>query len=463
MAEQEGELWHQLESLKSSKRDLVHRITALKQQIMAIESQEKDAIQGLEREQTALEGEHRTQMEQLQEDQEKINHLKHQQHTMLDRTARQREREQKAIEREREKLLMLEERQHQLVQQMRDNNHAASGGGTGDSPTFSPSPPITPLSLLHPPSPTTPTSDLARLRESLQRELENQRRIFDDLEFQQLEAEARFEEEKERLGHKLMQDQQQLLVKYKAREDRLQEIDSQQKEMVGGVKATLETLERDRLQLIDTFNKEKRSAAEVQARIAEVSRMLSLPPSSADPDADTDAEAEAAASSDQPDSSSTFKASSPAHIEDRSDSARNLFLNTHFLNFEVGVPEGDRGAEGRTTPGGKEDSEKSSILQQIERNRSLFMEQQGGFIMDQERRRIEELRRRAADEGRALWEERRLREANCKSFNSLESEDSSIASSCDTPSEKETRVYLTTKSLTFHRTLTRHSWLYSTT
>ena len=59
--------------------------------------------------------------------------------------------------------------------------------------------------------------------------------------------------------------------------------------------------------------------------------------------------------------------------------------------------------------------------------------------MDQERRRIEELRRRAADEGRALWEERRLREANCKSFNSLESEDSSIASSCDTPSEKETR------------------------
>lgn len=63
----------------------------------------------------------------------------------------------------------------------------------------------------------------------------------------------------------------------------------------------------------------------------------------------------------------------------------------------------------------------------------------GGFIMDQERRRIEELRRRAADEGKAMWEaERRLREANCKSFNSIESEDSSVSSSCDTPSEKET-------------------------
>lgn len=69
----------------------------------------------------------------------------------------------------------------------------------------------------------------------------------------------------------------------------------------------------------------------------------------------------------------------------------------------------------------------------------LLFEYAGGFIMDQERRRIEELRRRAADEGKAMWEERRLREANCKSFNSLESEDSSIASSCDTPSEKDTR------------------------
>ena len=31
----------------------------------------------------------------------------------------------------------------------------------------------------------------------------------------------------------------------------------------------------------------------------------------------------------------------------------------------------------------------------------------GSLIIDQERRRIEELRRRAADEGRAQWEERR--------------------------------------------------------
>lgn len=61
-------------------------------------------------------------------------------------------------------------------------------------------------------------------------------------------------------------------------------------------------------------------------------------------------------------------------------------------------------------------------------------------MIEQEKKRIEELKRRAADEGRAQWEERKLREANCKSFNSLESEDSSVASSCETPSEKETSL-----------------------
>lgn len=86
-------------------------------------------------------------------------------------------KEQRAIEREREKLLMLEERQHQLLQQLRSNNEDTNAN-------FSSSP-TTPVSLLNP---TTSTSELATLRESLQRELENQRRIFDDLEFQQLEV-----------------------------------------------------------------------------------------------------------------------------------------------------------------------------------------------------------------------------------------------------------------------------------
>ncbi len=63
----------------------------------------------------------------------------------------------------------------------------------------------------------------------------------------------------------------------------------------------------------------------------------------------------------------------------------------------------------------------------------------GNSVIEEERRRLYELKVKAAQEVRAQWEEKRARqEANYKSFNSLESEESSVASS-DAPSEKETR------------------------
>lgn len=68
----------------------------------------------------------------------------------------------------------------------------------------------------------------------------------------------------------------------------------------------------------------------------------------------------------------------------------------------------------------------------------------GNAVIEEQRKHLEALKKRAADEVRAQWEERKMREANCKSFNSLESEESSIDSSCETtPSEKETRLVVT--------------------
>ena len=57
-----------------------------------------------------------------------------------------------------------------------------------------------------------------------------------------------------------------------------------------------------------------------------------------------------------------------------------------------------------------------------------------GEVIEEERRRLSELKQRAAQQGKVQWEERKLREVNCNSF---ESEDSSIGSSGT--SEKETR------------------------
>ena len=60
-------------------------------------------------------------------------------------------------------------------------------------------------------------------------------------------------------------------------------------------------------------------------------------------------------------------------------------------------------------------------------------------MIEEERRRLYDLKLKAAQEVKAQWEEKKQRESNnYKSFNSLESEDSSVTSS-DAPSEKETR------------------------
>ena len=53
-------------------------------------------------------------------------------------------------------------------------------------------------------------------------------------------------------------------------------------------------------------------------------------------------------------------------------------------------------------------------------------------MIENERKRVEELKRRVADEVKAQWEEKKAREqreVNCASLNSVGSEDSSMASS----------------------------------
>lgn len=57
-------------------------------------------------------------------------------------------------------------------------------------------------------------------------------------------------------------------------------------------------------------------------------------------------------------------------------------------------------------------------LREIEKNRQLHLAKQGSQVISEERRRVEELKRRVQDEVRSQWEERKM---NCTSFNSVES------------------------------------------
>ncbi|XP_059156985.1 mucin-2-like [Physella acuta] len=414
----------QLEGLKLTKTQLLVKIAEMKRQIAEIELQEGEAVRELDLETKLLEGEHRDQMAQLEAEQDKLTEMKRRHQDTLESALREREKgrdmEQRIIELERQKLIALEEQQHQLNGRMMRSSTSSDGSNGGMSFSVD--------------------EDSAAVRQRLQQELERQRRIFDDLEFQQLEAEARFESEKEQINSRLMAQQAELLQKYKDREERLMQIDVQQKKMLGSVKASLESFKQQRQLLTESYKKEKSKVAHCDKKIAEISKALSVP--MAEDKANSDEEIEM-----------SMAAHTPSPLGTQNQHHRFLDSSGHSVELRRPLDLSLDSSSGGSTlgPNGEVLRKKSATLLEIERNRSLFIEQQGSMIIDQERKRIEELRRRAADEGRAQWEERRrvaeetsrlqedrrLRDASCKSFNSVESEESSIASSCETPSEKE--------------------------
>lgn len=63
-------------------------------------------------------------------------------------------------------------------------------------------------------------------------------------------------------------------------------------------------------------------------------------------------------------------------------------------------------------------------LKEIERNRQLHLINQGSLVIEEERQRVEELKRQVQDEVKAKWEQQR--NSNCQSLTSITSDDSSL-------------------------------------
>lgn len=89
----------------------------------------------------------------------------------------------------------------------------------------------------------------------------------------------------------------------------------------------------------------------------------------------------------------------------------------------------------------------TATLMEIERNRQLILMQQGAQVLEYERKKVAELKRRVQDQVRAQWDERRSmeqqqqsvdREVNCHSLNSVGSSEESRSSltGSDAPTER---------------------------
>lgn len=190
--------------------------------------------------------------------------------------------------------------------------------------------------------------------------IEHQHKIFDDMEFKQLESEAKYEEEKEQIQRKLMKEQQELLEKYRSRENRLVEIDGHKKEMFSGVRKDMQSMEQKRQRLVEEFRKEKVELSNLVKKIQEISKMLALPVSDDNRDSFLADFQEGKLSSR--DSYTTDP--TPASQGEREGSVPLSATSSPTMSWISSSSE-------------KGERKKSATMLEIERNHSLFLELQG--------------------------------------------------------------------------------------
>ncbi|XP_044016960.1 probable serine/threonine-protein kinase tsuA isoform X2 [Aphidius gifuensis] len=215
-----------------------------------------------------------------------------------------------------------------------------------------------------------------------QEALENERKTFEDMEFHHLEEEASKLATREELQRYLSE----LSKKIDTRKCQLNQLESQRNEAKST--ATKESRSLERLKL-----GHMRRLEEGRNRIREIDEELE----------------------------SLTKNTTDKADEKRSPSREDFDRISRVTNDSPIV--NNQGSLGRKT---------IESLKEIERNRQLHLAKQGSQVISDERRRVEELKRRVQDEVRTQWEERKM---NCASFNSVESgEESSSYSTGPTES-----------------------------
>ncbi|XP_029052239.1 pleckstrin homology-like domain family B member 1 isoform X1 [Osmia bicornis bicornis] len=211
--------------------------------------------------------------------------------------------------------------------------------------------------------------------------LESERKAFEDLEFHHLEEEASKLATREELQRYLSE----LTAKIETRKARLNHLESQRSEAKSTATKDARSLERQKLAHLKRLE-------EGRNRVRAINDEL------------------------------TKLAQNCENSEEKRSPSREDFDRISRVTTDSPIVN-NQGSLGRKT---------IESLKEIERNRQLHLAKQGSQVISEERRRVEELKRRVQDEVRSQWEERKM---NCTSFNSVESgEESSSYSTGPTES-----------------------------
>ncbi|XP_043356822.1 pleckstrin homology-like domain family B member 1 isoform X11 [Dermochelys coriacea] len=379
----------------------------LKSHVKELEQQLQESSHEAEMERALLQGEQESEVIQLQQEQKIVQQMQEKLCELDSSIQKERDKERAKVDAERKELEKLQALYNESKSQL-DN---------------------------------CPESMREQLQDQMRREaeaLETETKLFEDLEFQQLEKESRLEEEREIVSQQLLQSKADCHRSIAKRKERVAALESQANHIRLQAAQESERLAKEKNTVLQLLQKEKEKLVSLERRYHLVTGGRSFPKTSS---ALREMEKQLQGGPVQPSAldlekwyMAGFEASSPASphsspppLPAKAHSSRKLFqVYRAKMDSDAGstLPRTKSGSASSSQLSvatlGRSSSPKGPLqpqngtgslprnlaatLQDIETKRQLALQQKGQQVIEEQKRRLAELKQKAAAEAQSQWE-----------------------------------------------------------
>ncbi|XP_029878961.1 pleckstrin homology-like domain family B member 1 isoform X14 [Aquila chrysaetos chrysaetos] len=402
--------------LEEERASVLGRLDQLKGRIKELEQQLQETSREAEMERALLQGERESEAARLRQEQEAVQQLQEKLSSLDASIRKERDKERAKVDAERKELEQLRALYHE------SKSHLDK----------------------------CPESMREQLREQMRREaeaLETEAKLFEDLEFQQLERESRLEEEREARGQQLLQSRAECHRSIARRKERVAALDAQAAQIRLQSAQEAERLARERNSVLQLLQKEKEKLVSLERRyqlvtggrsfpkmssalreetlhisepyeLLEGTKPLSPPPAAA-------ASLASPAARSYPKAQEVYRAKTEGDASALAPRMKSGTPSSSQLNLSVlgrsPSPKltACRPAQGPPSPAGSLPRNLAATLQDIETKRQLALQQKaellpaeplqpgdlpGQQVIEEQKRRLAELKQKAAAEAQSQWE-----------------------------------------------------------
>ncbi|XP_040472129.1 pleckstrin homology-like domain family B member 1 isoform X9 [Falco naumanni] len=353
--------------LEEERASVLCRLDQLKGRVKELEQQLQETSREAEMERALLQGERESEAARLRQEQEAVQQLQEKLSSLDASIRKERDKERAKVDAERKELEQLRVLYHE------SKSHLDK----------------------------CPESMREQLQEQMRREaeaLEMEAKLFEDLEFQQLERESRLEEECEARGQQLLQSRAECHRSIARRKERVAALDAQAAQIQLQSTQEAERLARERNGILQLLQKEKEKLMSLERRYQLITGGRSFPKMSSALREVYRAKTEGDAGALTP----RMKSGTPSSSQ----------LNLSVLGRSPSP-------KGPPSPAGSLPRNLMATLQDIETKRQLALQQKaellpaellqpgdppGQQVIEEQKRRLAELKQKAAAEAQSQWE-----------------------------------------------------------